>query len=278
MPPAYVYHPVVFYLIIIVMALALCPIVAYLSNQKRMKQLQLFLFFFGLSVPCITAVVMIYASHNEMLVQDFWERLLLFNISFNYLAVILLLMPCAVLLATGISLFFGGSARQFSIAKELSVMKGWAIFGIAIPLALAPIIEEIGWRGYGVDSLRAHFNLFTTSVLFGLLWAVWHMPAFFIKGYYQNQLWHRGTIYVVNFFVSVFVAAFLMNWIYYKTDRSIPAVILFHSVLNFSSMLFKTEPFTKCIVTLLLLAVTITVIGYEWDFFFSDSVLPMMQK
>lgn len=268
MPPAYVYHPVVFYLITILIALALCPIAACLSRQKGKGRLQMSLLFIGLCVPCITAVAMIYASQNEVLIQDFWNRLLLFKISPGYLMVILLLMPCAVFAATGLSLLFGYSKKQFSIAKEFSVMKGWAFLGIALPLLLAPIIEEIGWRGYGVDSLRAHFNLFTTSVLFGLLWAVWHLPAFFIKGFYQNQLWHLGIIYVINFFASTFVVAFLMNWIFYKTGRSIPAVILFHSVLNLSSILLKTEPMTKCIVTVLLSVATIIVIVYDSGFFF----------
>ncbi len=149
---------------------------------------------------------------------------------------------------------------------------------IVIPLLLAPIIEELGWRGYGVDSLKAYFNLFTTSVLFGLLWAVWHLPLFFINGYYHNQLWHLGIVYVLNFFVSVLVIAFLMNWVYYKTGRSIPAVILFHSVLNFSLMVFKTEPFTKCIVTALLCVISIIIIVYDSDFFFNDSAIPMIQK
>ena len=216
---------------------------------------------------------MIYASQNQILIQDFWARLLLFKISPAYLMVILLLMPCTVLLATGLSLFFGYSSDQFSITNEFSVMKGWAIFGIVIPLLLAPVIEELGWRGYGVDSLRAYFNLFTTSMLFGLLWAVWHLPAFFLKGYYQNQLWHLGIIYVVNFFVSVFVVGILMNWIYYKTGRSIPAIILFHSILNLSSIFFKTEPFTKCIVTVLLGLVSILVIVYDSNFFFSGGGL-----
>ncbi len=276
MPPAHAYHPVWFYLITILIAFV--PIVPHFINPKGGQQMQLSLLFFVLCVPCITALAMIYASHNEMFIQDFWQRLLLFKISPAYLAVILLLLPCTIFLATGLSLLFGCSTNQFSIASEFSVMKGWPILGIALPLLLAPIIEELGWRGYGVDSLRAYFNLFSTSMLFGLLWGVWHLPTFFIKGYYQNQLWHLGIIYVINFFVSLFVVAILMNWVYYKTDRSIPAVILFHSVLNLSSILFKTEPFTKCIVTVLLCVVTIIVIVYDSGFFFGHSVMSMTQK
>lgn len=271
MPPAYLYHPVVFFLITISIALALGPITAYLS-QQGFEQLQMPLLLFGLCVPCITSVAMIYGSHNEILIQDFWKRVVDFKINSTYLMVILLLMPCILFLATGLSLFFGYSSDQFSFASNLSVMKGWAVIGIIIPLILAPIIEEIGWRGYGVDSLRSFFNLFTTSVIFGLLWAVWHLPLFFIKGYYQNQLWDLGILHVINFFVSIFVVAILMNWVYYKTGRSIPAVILFHSMINFSSILFKTEPFTKCIMTVLLLIVTVIVIINDRHFFFSNNV------
>ena len=151
----------------------------------------------------------------------------------------------------------------------MSVMKGWAILGMAIPIFLAPLIEELGWRGYGVDSLRAYFNLFNTSLLFGFLWAAWHLPAFFVKGYYQNQLWNMGMVYVINFFVSALIIAFLMNWVYYKTDRSIPALVLFHAMLNFSSMLLRTEQFTKCVATVVLCIIAAVVIICDRNFFFA---------
>lgn len=268
MPSASLYHPVWFYLITITIAFALGPITTYLCDRKGLKQLQFPLLLLALCVPCITAITMIYSSHSEVLIGDFWRRLFLIHWNPVYLLFILLFMPCIICLATWISLFFGYSKEQFSLTKELSVMKGWSILGIVIPLILAPLVEELGWRGYGVDSLRVYFNLFTTSLLFGFLWAVWHLPAFFMKGFYHNQLWHQGKIYVLNFFVSVFVVAILMNWVYYKTGRSIPAVILFHSILNLSSMVLRTEQFTKCIATLLITIVTILVIVYDNAFFF----------
>lgn len=263
-----IYHPVRFFLIVLIAAFILCPVAAYLSSHKGLEKFQLPLMFLGLSVPCIAAILMIYTSKDGTLIADFWKRLLLFKIYAPYLVFILLLMPCVICLATWISLLFGYSTEQFSITKEMSVMKGWAFFGIAIPLLLAPLIEELGWRGYGVDSLRAYFNLFNTSVLFGFLWSVWHLPTFFVKGYYQHELWNLGFIYVLNFFVSTFVISILMNWVYYKTGRSIPAIVLMHAVLNFSSMILRTEQFTKCIATVILCIISVIVILYDRDYFF----------
>jgi uncharacterized protein len=275
MPVVSSYHPVCFYLVTMVIALVLCPLHAYLSYKKKQ---QISLLLLNLSMPCAMALLLIFTSGNKSLIEDFWGRLILFRFSPMYILVILFLMPCVVLMATRLSLFFGYSRDQFSIAQDVSVMKGWSILGIAIPFLLAPLIEELGWRGYGVDSLRVHFNLFTTSVLFGILWAVWHLPLFFMKGYYHNKLWDLGVLYVINFFLSVFVLSFLINWIYYKTYRSIPAAIAFHSASNLSMMLLKTEHFTKCLVTVLLCLVSIVVIVWDHGFFFVQSFLSMVQE
>ena len=210
---AFAYYPVQFYLIAILASLSFMLIAADLSYRGQIEK-TLPLLLIGLFMPCITALAMIHLSGNKAMIQDFWTRLFLFEIQPGYLTVILFLMPCVILIATALSLAFGYSTDQFCLANEFSVVKGWGIIGVLIPLLLAPLIEEVGWRGYGVDSLRSHFNLFTTSLLFGVLWALWHVPLFFVKGYYQNQLSELGTVYVVNFFDSVFVLALLTNWIY----------------------------------------------------------------
>lgn len=260
------YNPLMFYSIVMCVSFVLCPVVYYLSYRKGYEKFLFPLFFLAISVPCITALVMIFNSND--LIADFWKRLFLFKISPPYLLFILLVMPCVLLLATWISLFFGYSTEQFYLTKQMSVMKRWAILGIVGPLVVAPLLEEIGWRGYGVDSLRAYFNLFNTSLLFGLLWGAWHLPAFFVKGYYQNQLWEMGIVYVINFFVSFFPIAFLVNWVFYKADRSIPAIVLFHGMANFSMMVLRTEQFTKCIMTVLFCLIALLLVACERTFFF----------
>ncbi len=70
-------------------------------------------------------------------------------------------------------------------------MEGQFFISLLI-MFLAPTVEEFGWRGYGVDSLRSKFNLFKTTMLFALLWSSWHLPLFFVNGYYQNELWNTN--------------------------------------------------------------------------------------
>ena len=159
------------------------------------------------------------------------------------------------------------------------VAKGWKILGFIIPILLAPTLEELGWRGYGVDSLRSpHFNLFISTLLFAALWALWHLPLFFIKGYYHYELRNLNIVYVINFFISILPAAILLNWVYYRNDRSILIVIVAHAVLNIFSIIFKTEQFTKCLVTLLLCAVSTVVVLKDKDFFFKTGLEQLVKN
>ncbi len=153
MKPNFTYHPLIFYLITTLFSLACIPLVAYFSNRGQNDKVTLLLCA-TLFLPCLTAIALTYFSGNKEMIHDLWSRLILFKIPPMYLMIILLFMPCLTLLATLISLAFGYSSEQFLLAKTFSVMKGWSLLGIVIPLAFAPLIEELGWRGYGVDSLR----------------------------------------------------------------------------------------------------------------------------
>jgi hypothetical protein len=98
-----------------------------------------------------------------------------------------------------------------------------------------------------------------TTLLFGLLWAIWHAPLFLINHSYQHDLWLQSPIYVANFFISVMPAAIIANWLYYKHRRFIPAAILFHFMLDAVAESFSIEQFTKCIVTAVFLAVAVAI-------------------
>lgn len=261
------YKPVQFFLITFLGSWTSGFLAAYLSYQEGMGSILTLLGIACLGTPLVTTLAMIYGSKNKELRVDFVNRLRLDKIQLQFLPVMLLLMPIVVLLATGLSLFFGKSADQFALSSQLNIMPAHLLASLLI-LFLAPTIEELSWRGYGVDSLRSRFNLFNTSIIFATLWSLWHLPLFFVKGYYHNELWNTSIIYAANFFVSIMPVALLINWVYYKNNRSIIAAILFHFMINLFSMLFQTEQFTKCIITVLLLLVSAIIVIRDRKFFF----------
>jgi CAAX protease family protein len=55
-----------------------------------------------------------------------------------------------------------------------------------VPFALGvfvhgPFPAELGWRGYVLDRLQSRWNVVVSSLILGAIWALWHLPLFFIK-------------------------------------------------------------------------------------------------
>lgn len=67
--------------------------------------------------------------------------------------------------------------------------------------------------------------------------------------------------------VSLVPYVVLMNWLYYKTHRSILVAVVFHITAGCFNELFRTHPDSKVIQTVLLLLLSIVVVMRDRDFF-----------
>jgi len=222
----------------------------------------------GLCGPLIIAMLLILPD-KEMRHELFAATFRLKGIRPAFWLLTIALFPASILLAQAISLLFGHAASQFQFVEHLSFTAG--IFPAWFLLIVAPILEEFGWHTYGIHCLRNRFNLLATSVIFGVVWGIWHLPTSFIKGYYQNVLVETGVIYSINFLFSLIPYLIIGNWLYYKTNRNMLLVVLFHLLAGFSNEVFQTHPDSKVIQTALLLILSIVIVCKDKSFFFNKS-------
>lgn len=228
--------------------------VAYLSHKADNNYLVLqgILELTGLLAPALVAAYL-FLSDKDLL-ADLKKRFFGTPISTGkYLWITLLLPPLSIVLAQLLSLCFGHSIDQFYISGKPSFTS--QPFSPWFLLAFAPIAEELAWHSYGTDALRQRFSLFKTSVLFAIYWGFWHLPLFFVKGYYQSDVQAEGLIYTLNFIISLFVFVIIMNWLYFKTNRNVMIAILFHLVANISNEIFATHPDSKIIQSTIFLII-----------------------
>ncbi|MDM5154256.1 CPBP family intramembrane metalloprotease [Bacillus sp. DX1.1] len=262
-------HPILFYGLSIVIPWVLWFIAAYISHIESSSHVYVIvesiLGVIGLASPMIVAFILMFLDSD--LRNDLLKRLFHFNaIKPFYIIVTCFLMIASILLAQAISLLFGYSPSQFSLAGKFSFSAG--LFPAWFLLFVAPLLEELAWHSYGTDCLRKRFNLFTVSIIFAVFWAFWHFPLSFIKDYYQSNLVETGVIYSINFSLSLIPFVILMNWLYYKTGRNIIIPIVFHITAGFFNEVFATHPMSKVIQTVLLLILSIVIVIKERDFFF----------
>jgi membrane protease YdiL (CAAX protease family) len=262
-------HPFRFYSLSIIIPWICWFVAAYLSHLTPSSSIYIsiasLLGIIGLVSPMVIAFSMMLPDPE--LRSDLFNRLFTFKkIKPIYLLATFFLMLASILLAQGISLLFGYSAEQFNLSHGFSFTAG--LFPAWFMLFLAPILEELAWHTYGTDCLRQRFSLFKASLIFAIFFAFWHLPLSFIKDYYQANLAEEGLIHSLNFGLSLIPYVLLMNWLYYKTNRNILVVIVFHISAGFFNEIFSTHPDSKIIQTVLLLVLTIFLLIKDRDFFF----------
>lgn len=237
--------------------------------QEKYLQIASVLACIGLFAPL--GVVYWMTNKDKELRRDISKRFFNFkDIKPVYVFLTCLIMPISIMLAQAISLPFGYSPEQFIITGNFTFSSG--IFSVWFLLILAPVIEELAWHSYGTDSLRSKFNLFNTSLIFGAVWGIWHMPLSTIRDYYQSNLVNDGWIYGLNFLVSIIPFVLLMNWLYYKTGRNIIVAIVFHITAGFFNELFAPHPDTKIIQTVLLCILATIIVVKDRKFFFDKTI------
>lgn len=143
--------------------------------------------------------------------------------------VVLFLYPLLIVSALVITAYLG-SAPEVITNMPLGVF-GLASFPVVL-LAGGPLLEEYGWRGYALDRLQSRWNGLVSSIIIGVIWAIWHLPLFFITGTTQNLLMQYFPLASVLFFIMVIGLSITMTWVYNNTERSILGAILLHTIWN----------------------------------------------
>ena len=120
---------------------------------------------------------------------------------------LILLIPIAVLLMV---LLFHSNTNEFSLLKVRPQTIALLIF---LNLALGPLGEEAGWRGFLLPSLQPKSGWLGASLLIGMTWTLWHAALWIIDSPQAE----------INFFIftgHVFCYSVLMSILYIEAKGS----------------------------------------------------------
>lgn len=199
-----------------------CAVTWPLAAGMRLSLLLPLLALFG---PLIAAVVVVGATAGRAGLGDLWRRFALRPSDLAWAAVavalpLLLLIPIWLL-------------ERLAGASETAPAPAFALGPItALSLALALLIvgEEVGWRGFALPHLMAKRPALWSSLVVGAVWALWHLPNFFLPGYPHRELPFAA------FFLMVVSYSVLFTWLHARTQGSLLVAVVFHAALNLFSL------------------------------------------
>ena len=167
-------------------------------------------------------------------VQQLLRRYALWRVGLRWYLLVLVGVPLFQLVCA--SIFLG-------IAPLTALIQQWPLYfttflpNLLIIVVAVQIWEEGGWSGYAVPNLQKRFGALRTALILGPLWALWHLPVFFVPGQIFDQKVGATTMIVqmVLMIIVAILTRILMTWVFNNTKGSILIAILLHAALDASN-------------------------------------------
>ena len=178
----------------------------------------------ALSGPAVMGIIFANLALNKEGRRDYFRRIIDFKrISLKFYLIILLVIPVICIIVAKLS----GYWDTYSFSHKLP-----SLFLLILSVPAAPILEELGWRGYVLDRLQEKYSALKSSLILGALWGPWHLPAFFLSGSIFGLISFASMIFWL-YMIHAIVMSVFFTWVYNNTARSTLSAILLHMVMEF---------------------------------------------
>ncbi len=172
----------------------------------------------GILGPAIAGLLMTGLLYGRPGLRELLSRLLHWRVSAGWYAFALLTAP----LITTLSLLARSTAPAIATASDkLSLL----LLSLAIGLGSSPFFEELGWTGFAIPELRKRFGVLATGLMMGVLWGVWHFPAFSATGRISGSL-SPLVFTLALLFTWLIPYRVLMVWVYDHTHSLLLAILM----------------------------------------------------
>ena len=177
--------------------------------------------------PLLSAVIVSAAMGDDEL-KSLFNRMTNFRFGLGWYLIAIFGNVLLYLLVTGLS----GAPLMQSLAEKWTLLFTLYLPALFTSFLINPIGEETGWTGFATSHLQKQFSPWLSAVILGVIWAVWHLPGFFVPS-------EMGAFNPVNFVFFVLSSIFIRivwTWVFNNAHGSGVAGILLHASSNAVSL------------------------------------------
>jgi uncharacterized protein len=175
------------------------------------------LFILAVYAPGFTGLFLVWRHHGLRGLGSFLRRLTLWRMPWGWWAFLILGIP---------AVNYAGAALTGTISDPFPFSPWHGVLpALALALAIGPM-EEFGWRGVALPLLQRRFAPLWASIVLGVIWVVWHAPAFLLSDTPQAA-WAFAPFLIGGVAISV-----IMTATFNASRGSILTAVLFHFQVN----------------------------------------------
>jgi membrane protease YdiL (CAAX protease family) len=175
---------------------------------------------------------------------------------FGYYFLALVLVPAIWLLGNLLSRALGMEVPFFRYPVLDVKLLGMAILFFLYNVVYGGLSEEPGWRGFALPRLQARFSPLVSSLILGVIWAVWHAPGKF-GGIEASTLSDTILEWVLIVLVTI-----IFTWLFNRTKGSILVTALIHPAMNTTGNFFNAS--IGALILILVFTVFVILLDKMW--------------
>lgn len=227
-----------------------------ISFRLTFSGLGIFLTLFVAYGPTLAALIITGITGGRAAMRTLLGRLLIWRVGWRWYAAAIGLPGLISLGAITLSTIRG-------IPLEPLPPFSWSLL-LMLPVAflVRGIIngEEIGWRGFALPHLQSRWNALAASLWLGTVWALFHLPIFFVQG--PGLLGSQNNMHPLAFVIDVLAGAVLMTWLFNHTQGSLLIAYLYHAAVNtWTTEIFHLNNIDSALVTLVVATLVVMRFG-----------------
>ncbi len=183
----------------------------------------------GVYGPMIAAFIVLAITRKKVGVVELLKSMGKVNVKLKWYGAIILLPLVITLASAGISLLYGTDLTNLFNPGMAPLL----VLLMFINNTLTSGLEEPGWRGYALPKLQENYTANKSSIILGIVWAIWHYPFLVYLNFVQLGTGaFLSALAIIGFTASTVGGSILFSWVYNNT-KSVFMAILFHGLMNF---------------------------------------------
>jgi membrane protease YdiL (CAAX protease family) len=175
------------------------------------------LFILAVWTPAIAGIFLVGLHHGFKGLGSFFRRITLVRMPATWWVFLGIGIPAA---------FYAGALIKGTITDPFPFSPWYKLLpALAVGLVIGPV-EEFGWRGVALPLLQRLFAPMWASLILGVIWGLWHLPAFFLSGSPQSA-WPFAP-----YFLGVIAITIILTPMFNAGRGSILIAALYHFQMN----------------------------------------------
>jgi uncharacterized protein len=175
------------------------------------------LFILAVYSPALASLFLVWRYQGFGGLRRYLRRLALWRMPAMWWMLLIFGIPAA---------FYAGSVLKGNGFGAFMFSPWYAAIPALVTALLIGPVEELGWRGLALPLLQRALTPFWAGLLLGVIWAVWHLPAFLMSGTPQSA-WS-----FTPFFAGVIALSVIMTPMFNAARGSLLVAALFHFQTN----------------------------------------------